>query len=207
MRRSFCLWADISAAAIARIFFALTSCPVRRGLSAQNLVVNRRNDWIGRPVLSQRAPCAAGLRYGRTPFSRTGCGAAAIYNALTLAGLSVSLASILYQLERRRCVSCGGSMGTHPYTVGKVLALYPVQVRRLGTLQALETAAKTGDTAVLAVWNDRRRPWRGAHFFAVQRTNGGFAAYNREAAPANGALSDILGRGRLITAYLIRPFS
>lgn len=187
-----------------RLFYPLACRPVPKRAAAEHFVYNHARDVSRVPVRSQRAPGVAQMRYARTHCGETGCGAVAVYNALTALGLAVSLAEIVYQMERRAFAACGGRLGSHPFRLEKVLTLYPVRVRRIGRTDTLTAAMRTGDTAILVIWNDRERLRSGAHFFAIQRTAAEYTAYNREGVAESGTLPEILGRGQLITAYLVQ---
>jgi len=197
----------LGGAVLPRLFYPLASWPVRGRVSAENFACNRAHDISRVPVRSQRAPEVMHMRYARTSCSKTGCGAIAVYNALTVLGLAVSLAEILYQMEHRRFAACGGRFGTNPFALGRVLALYPVRARRFRRMETLAGVMETGDAAILVIWNDRHRLSRGAHFFAVQRTTEGFTAHNRAGTAESGILAEILGPGRFITAYLVQTLA
>ena len=196
-------WLDCLGVGLARGVYLLTCWPVRRRTSAENFSLNQARDIKGAFVSSQKSEQAAGLRYGHTACGRTGCGGIAIYNALTALGLRVSLAEVLYQLERRRCAAAGGRLGTHPFRLRRVLNLYPVRARRVYRMESLEEEMRAVDAAIVAIWNDRSHPLRGAHFFALRRSAAEFEALNREGIPACGTLAEIVGRGRFITGCLL----
>lgn len=155
------------------------------------------------PIFSQRACGVAPLRYARTRCGETGCGAVAVYNALWLLGAHPSLASVIHRMECSRCPAWGGRLGTGPRSLSRVLRIFGADFRRTQKLSALAGSLAEGDIAILAIWNDAADVRRGAHFFTVQRTLTGFVAYNREASPCAGTPEEIVGRGRLITAYCI----
>ncbi len=201
-------WTCLAETVAPPLFYPLASWPVPKSISEANLAHNRARDISGALVTSQRAGPAAQMRYARTECRRTGCGALAVYNALTLLGQTPSLSEVIHLLERRRSAACGGRMGTHPYTLGGALRAFGVRTKRFWRVSALEDAMDEGSAAILAIWNDRNDIMRGAHFFAVRRAAEGFTACNREAPNARGAsLADVLGQGRLITAYLLRPLA
>lgn len=116
-----------------------------------------------------------------------------------------TLAGVIHTFEKNRALVLGGRSGASPCALRQVLRQYGIPARRVYSLAALEKALPPGGVAILMIWNDRARITRGAHFFAVQRTeNGqGYAAYNHSPG-RSPALAGLVGRGRFAAGVLLQ---
>ena len=75
-----------------------------------------------------------------------------------------------------------------------------------GSVAALDESLQVGDTAILTIWNNKNDITKGAHFFAVKKTEDGFETYNQETDQNiyQEPLEGVLANGNFITGYAIK---
>lgn len=204
-------WRTLNAILQKCLFALIPLCsrrvPARR--SRENHARNAAHDIAGRIIFDQNTPELEAFRFGKSRADAVGCGPIAVYNALLLTGRPCAFSDVLRQMEQKRGAVGSGKWGANPAAIARVLPLYGAQPRHCAQLKALAAAMENGDAAIVMIWNDKNDLRRGAHFFAVQKTAAGYAAYNRfsgQKTPFTRALfSEILADGRYLSGYVLSP--
>lgn len=118
------------------------------------------------------------LRYKHARMSNVCCGIMAVYNVLTLSGVSVDFLKLAAEFEQASVPAIPpGVFGTNPFLIGRCLAAYGVSYKKFRKLDELENALTPGMLAVVSYLFGRLDP-RG-HTFAVEKTADGIITYNR----------------------------
>lgn len=187
----------------------LCSWRVSKPVSQENYAQNTAHDIAGRFIFDQNTPEIHAFRFGKSRADASGCGPISVYNALLLTGRHFGFSEVVRRMERERGAVRGGVWGANPAAVARVLPLFGVRPRHFRDSEQLANAMKNGDTAILMTWNDKNDLRRGAHFFAVQKTAGGYRAYNRfsgQKTPFTRAnFSEILANARYLSGYVLSP--
>ena len=189
------------------IFYMVTSQQAPDPVAQNNYKTNKQHDITGTIINNQNVASIADFQYGDTSADGTGCGPISAYNALTALGLEPSLATVINQLEKGPNLSLGAHAGTNPYNLGDVLSQYDVDYQKKSSVAALDESLQVGDTAILNIWNDKNDIMRGAHFFAVKKTEDGFEVYNNGGESIDKppkSLEGVLANGNFITGYVIK---
>ena len=191
------------------ILIPLCSRRVPAWRSQENHAHNAAHDIAGRIIFDQNTPEIKAFRFGKNHAAAAGCGPIAVYNALLLTGRPCSFSDVLWQMEQKRGAVWNGKWGANPTAVARVLPLYGAWPRYCARPEALADAMENGDAAIVMTWNDKDDLRRGAHFFTVQKTAAGYAAYNRfsgqKTAFTRAQFSEILANGRYLTGYILSP--
>lgn len=187
----------------------LCSWRVSKPVSQENHAQNTAHDIAGRFIFDQNTPEIHAFRFGKSRADASGCGPIAVYNALLLTGRPFGFSEVIRRMEREMGAVRDGVWGANPAAIARVLPFFGVNPRHFRDPEQLAAAMKTGDATILMTWNDKNDLRRGAHFFAVQKTAGGYAAYNRfsgQQTPFTRSLfSEILANGRYLSGYLLSP--
>lgn len=216
-----------------RLFYRLTGVKISPQLAEEHYAGNRqKEEALGEGyILSQYAKALSDFQFGRVSVSYAGCGAVAIYNALRFLHMPVPFSQVIRELERSGLLSLRGKMGTDPCRLLRILEeltpdAAPGSWRRFRDPQQLEMwkdsagqEAENGEkaekekrtekekktAAILAIWNDRKHPGKGMHFYMLYAAEGGWKAMNRQdgAKPEKvyATAADSVGKGRLILGY------
>ena len=181
--------------------------PARRAW--ENHAHNAAHDITGRIIFDQNTPELETFRFGKSHADAAGCGPIAVYNALLLTGRPCAFSDVVRQMEDERGAVWNGKWGANPAAVARVLPLYGARPRHCARPEVLAGAMENDDAAIVMIWNDKDDLRCGAHFFAVQKTAAGYAAYNRfsgQKAPFTRAqFSEILANGRYLSGYILSP--
>lgn len=185
----------------------LCSWRVSKPVSQENYAQNAAHDITGRFIFDQNTPEIHAFRFGKSRADASGCGPISVYNALLLTGRQCGFSEVIRQMERERGAVRGGVWGANPAAIARVLPLFGIKPRHFRDPAQLANAMENGDTAILMTWNDKDDLRRGAHFFAVQKTAGGYQAYNRfsgQKTPfVRADFSEILANARYLSGYVI----
>lgn len=181
--------------------------PARRAW--ENHAHNAAHDIAGRIIFDQNTPELEAFRFGKSHAAAAGCGPIAVYNALLLTGKPCAFSDVVRQMEDERGAVCSGRWGSNPAAIARVLPLYGAQPRHCARPKVLADAMESGDVAIVMTWNDKDDLRHGAHFFAIQKTAAGYAAYNRfsgQKTPFTRAqFSEILANARYLSGYILSP--
>lgn len=185
----------------------LCSRMVAKPVSRENFAQNSAHDIAGRFIFDQHTQEIHAFRFGKSRADASGCGPISVYNALLLTGRPSGFSEVIRQMEEKRGAVRGGSWGANPAAIARVLPLFGAAPRHFRKPDQLANALENGDAAVVMIWNDKNDLRRGAHFFAVQKTAGGYKAYNRfsgQKTPFTRSLfSEILENGRYLSGYVL----
>ena len=178
---------------------------IRRDLSAVTDADGALNGQ-GRGELGEMA-------FGLSTVARAGCESVAVYNALMFLSLPRPLPEIIRDLEQGGYMRLRGRMGAVPwlwplfrrYGVS-CRAVLPYFLQRDADLGLLEP----GSVYLFCLLNDRLRPHKGLHAFAVvydPAEGGSWLAYNRFNSDRSSrrcrTLRDVLRNGRRTGAFLV----
>lgn len=205
------LWKALNEILQKCLFILIPLCsrrvPARRAW--ENHAQNAAHDITGRIIFDQNTPEIGAFRFGKSHADTAGCGPIAVYNALLLTGRPCAFSDVIRQMEHERGAVRNGKWGANPAAVARVLPLYGARPRHCARPEALADAMKNGDAAIVMTWNDKDDLRCGAHFFAVQKTAAGYAAYNRfsgqKTAFKRAQFSEILANSRYLSGYVLSP--
>lgn len=185
----------------------LCSWRIAKPLSQENFAQNSAHDIAGRFIFDQNTPEIHAFRFGKNRADAAGCGPIAVYNALLLTGKGVGFSEVIRRMEQKGGAVRGGVWGANPAAIARVLPLFGIQPRHCKTPEQLASALENGYAAIMMIWNDKNDLRRGAHFFTVQKTAGGYQAYNRfsgQKTPFTRAhFSEILANARYLSGYAL----
>ena len=129
-------------------------------------------------VFGQNQAPVAMLRYGNAdrPVEQVGCAAAAVYNALKLAGKQTDLCEVLSQFEALRMPWLFGLFGTKPLSLRRFFRRNNIPFSNYFNLKRFEKAMTEGKTGIVCTWNKR---YRGIHFYCVCVRDGKALSFNQ----------------------------
>ena len=143
----------------------------------RNMAFNRER--LGRfsgQIYSQCAPPVNRLKYGRFGnIDYSGCGAAAIYNALRLAGQPRDLCEVIAACERLKLPRAGALLGTKPFAVGRAFRYYNIPYKKYTNADDFIRQLEHSTVGVICTWN--KRMW-GTHFYCLYRRGKRYYALN-----------------------------
>lgn len=118
------------------------------------------------------------LRYRHAKMNNVCCGIMAVYNVLTLAGISVDFLKLAAEFEQAAVPAIPpGVFGSNPFLIDRCLSSYGVRFKKYRRLDELENALTFGKLGIVSYMFGRLDP-RG-HTFAVEKTADGVITYNR----------------------------
>lgn len=115
-------------------------------------------------------------RYGLRASADTGCGWIAVYNALSLLGYGVDKKALIRYFERQLPL-VHGNAGTSFWGPAQYFHRWGFPVKVVADRGKFDEAAREGDVCVL-FYRWRKGVKLGAHFVAVQYSDGQFTGYN-----------------------------
>ena len=155
----------------------------------------------------------APLSFGFSNVGHAGCESIAVYNVLRLLGIPRPLPEVIRAMEKGGYMRFGGYMGAAPY--------FQPLLRRYGATGRIAISAsvqnkadhrelEAGAVFLVSIWNDRFRPYKGLHTFAVQYApdaRGDWCVWNRFNSDSfsrrYARLDDILRNGRRKGTFLV----
>ncbi len=108
------------------------------------------------------------LRYGSKSFAHSGCGTAAVYNALLLLGKPQPLAEIIRHFEGHGA-SFFAAFGTAPQAAAKYLQSLGFFVENTSNRKKFKELAECSDVMIFTVMNNRRSIRRMLHTMCIER--------------------------------------
>ena len=119
------------------------------------------------------------LLYGRKPFSHSGCGTAAVFNALLSLGIPMPLPDVIRYFEKRGA-SMFGSFGTAPQSAFRFFndRLRPLSetpespgftVKKSADRREFKDLAESSDVLILTIMNNRKKIRSMLHTMCVER--------------------------------------
>ena len=128
-------------------------------------------------VFGQNQAPVAMLRYGSAdrPVEQVGCAAAAVYNALKLAGKQTDLCEVLSQFEALRMPWLFGLFGTKPLSLRRFFRRNNIPFSNYISLKKFRQALDDGKIGVVCAWN---KGFKGLHFYCVYSDNGAYRSMN-----------------------------
>lgn len=154
--------------------FRLPNFIIRRRLR-ENRIHNCQT-VLSFPLNGQGVGTLSTFRIGTKQFAQSGCGAIAVFNALSIIGREPDLSEIIDFLERKGLV-CYGKFGINPVAIGKYLNRENVNWKRYGGVDLPEHLYERGDS-VIALYGWASHSGCGNHYVALERLEDGWKAYN-----------------------------
>ena len=108
------------------------------------------------------------LRYGSKSFAHSGCGTAAVYNALLLLGKPQPLAELIRHFEGPGA-SFFAAFGTAPQAAAKYLRSLGFFVENTSNRKKFKELAECSDVMIFTVMNNRRSLRRMLHMMCIER--------------------------------------
>ena len=128
------------------------------------------------PLCGQRLGELSEIRIGLKKAAHCGCGAIAVYNAMSMIGKEPQLHDIVAAIEKRGLLFYG-MFGTNPVAIGKYLTRQGIVWKRYKNAAQVEQEYEDGD-AVICLYNWASKSGLGAHYVALGRENGVWKGYN-----------------------------
>ena len=169
---------------------------------ADNFAANSSHDITGKMLTSQKQLSA--YRFGAGSVADTGCGAVSIYNVLNILRMNPSLAEVISMTERYARPVLGGRAGANPFAAGRVLEQYHLDYELYKSADKMEAAMKNGSVSIVVMWNAETDLLKGAHFYAVEKTDRGIRSYNGPGDHQDQSLAGVIGKGKFIAGYTIQ---
>ncbi len=114
------------------------------------------------------------LRYGSKPFSHSGCGTAAVYNALLLLKKPLPLPEIIRHFERNGA-SLFAAFGTAPQSAVKFLNSLGLNTKKTANRKKFPVLAYDSDILIFTIMNNRRSIFRMLHTMCIEHLRPGTA--------------------------------
>lgn len=171
-------------------------------LPVRNYRHNRKIPLPPKTINGQGLGDIAGMRFGLSTVSYSGCEVIAVYNALLLAGRPVPFCEIARYMERFRVLF--GFWGTNFLALGRCLGRFGLKARRVRDPKKLRAALDEGKLCLYVYWVGKR--FRSmVHTVAIHRTAGGtitvYNAYNNCGHPIQVQPEQYITR-RMIFGYI-----
>lgn len=168
-----------------------------------NYVSNMQNDVSGTPINGQALEPYAKLRIGTNTFENAGCGPIAVYNALVVSGVDVSISEVTFKLDASATLF-NGALGTNPFSFGGVIERYGVEAAPIFSKEAMCSALKKGEVFIITYKVKGRLA---IHNVAVCRTGSCYEVFNRSNQSFSSAeatsLDDIMNYGTFLMGYAL----
>lgn len=187
---------------IGTCFYPFFGKGLKEDVIADNFAVNSSHDITGKILFSQKQLSA--YRFGAGSVEHTGCGAVSIYNVLNILQMNPGFAEVISMTERYAKPILGGRAGANPFAAGQVLDQYHLDYEMYQSADQMEKAMKDGSVSIVVMWNTKTNLLKGAHFYAVEKTDQGIRSYNGPGDRRYQSLTDMIGNGKFITGYTIR---
>ena len=118
-----------------------------------------------------------GLKYGKKTFSHSGCGTAAVFNALLILGIPVPIADIIRHFEQHGA-SMFASFGTAPQSAVKYLKKHGLHIEKTSNKEQFEALAERSDILIFTIMNNRKSIRRMLHTMCIERNNSTYTVHN-----------------------------
>ena len=142
------------------------------------------------------------FEFGLSTLADAGCGPIAIYNTMIATGNSANLADIVYRTELVGGLSLGGTAGTSPSAIGKVLDSYGINNQAYSTFYQLEQNMQDGDVAIMLIVN-KNTVSSGLYYYATQKNGDNYNVYNQNATGEKTHLAGTMNNGGFVYGYII----
>ena len=112
------------------------------------------------------------MYYGSKSFSHSGCGTAAVYNALLSLGIPMPLPEIIRHFEKYGA-SVFAAFGTAPWAAIRLLSkkLTPEMFEKCADRRRFKDLAESSDVLIYTIMNNRRKITRMLHTVCVERVS------------------------------------
>ena len=127
-----------------------------------------------------------------------------IYNVLNILRMNPGLAEVISMTERYARPVLGGRAGANPFAAGRVLEQYHLDYEMYKSADKMEAAMKNGSVSIVVMWNAETDLLKGAHFYAVEKTDRGIRSYNGPGDHQDQSLAGVIGKGKFIAGYTIQ---
>ncbi|MCR4589277.1 MAG: hypothetical protein K5668_00465 [Lachnospiraceae bacterium] len=117
------------------------------------------------------------LKYGSKTFSHSGCGTAAVYNALLILGTPVPIADIIRHFEHYGA-SFFAAFGTAPQSADKYFKKLGLQTKKTADKRRFRDLAENSDIIIFTIMNNGRKIRRMLHTMCIEHNDGHFIAHN-----------------------------
>ena len=131
-------------------------------------------------------------------------GVVSIYNVLNILRMNPGLAEVISMTERYARPVLGGRAGANPFAAGRVLEQYHLDYEMYKSADKMEAAMKNGSVSIVVMWNEETDLLKGAHFYAVEKTDRGIRSYNGPGDHQDQSLAGVIGKGKFIAGYTIQ---
>lgn len=119
----------------------------------------------------------SGLKYGSKTFAHSGCGIAAVYNALLLLGRPVPLPEMIRQFEHHGA-SLYAAFGTAPQSAAKYLKSLGLEIKKTARKSRFPELAESSDIILYTIMNNRRRLRSMVHTMCIDHRSGAYIVHN-----------------------------
>ncbi|MBR1484016.1 MAG: hypothetical protein IJ598_13775 [Ruminococcus sp.] len=148
------------------------------------------------------APVAS-LCYGKAkkPVAEVGCGAVALYNAMTAKGIPVEFENLLREMEALKMPWLFGVFGTKPLSLRRFLRKNNIPFKNYISLQRFKHQLTDNHVGIVCAWNPR---FYGIHFYCVLPQDGQLYSLNYISSNQKQPFDDnILSVTRFIIGYIL----
>lgn len=128
------------------------------------------------PLCGQRLGELSEFRIGLKKAAHCGCGAIAVFNAMSIIGREPKMCDIIEAIEKKGLLFYG-MFGTNPVAIGKYLTKQGIVWKRYKKTAQIEQDYEDGD-AVICLYNWAASSGLGAHYVALDRKEGIWRGYN-----------------------------
>ncbi len=145
----------------------------------ENYISNRSIEFDNDLIYGQKSCCD--FLYGHFPLSFNGGEIIAVYNAMFLYGVQVSLAELILEFEENRLAMLGGFAGTDPKKIGLYFSAHGIPFHAVTSERELKKRVDSAERAVLVYsYIDVKCPLekRGLHTVAAIKDNGVLRVFN-----------------------------
>ncbi|MBQ9549755.1 MAG: hypothetical protein IJU87_02990 [Lachnospiraceae bacterium] len=133
-----------------------------------NYFINKSYTSSGENVFIEDQNEKKELRYGSKSFAHSGCGAAAVYNALKILGHPLPLADIIRHFEGHGA-SFFAAFGTAPQAAAKYLRSLGFFVENTSNRKKFKELAECSDVMIFTIMNNRSSLRRMLHTMCIER--------------------------------------
>ncbi len=150
----------------------------------------------------------SGLLYGSGSFTRSGCGTAAVYNALVSLGIPVPLHEIIRYFEKYGA-SIFAYFGTSPQSAVRFLRRVGLEPRTASTRKGFWKLAETSDILIFTILNNRKNIRGMLHTMCMEKKNNSLLVHNSHGrAETYGSYEEMMqslgeGNGKASGVYMI----
>ncbi len=133
-----------------------------------NYVINKTASAEEENVFLEDQDKETRLKYGSKSFSHSGCGTAAVFNALLSLGTPVPIADIIRHFEKHGA-SLFAAFGTAPQSAYRYLKKKGLDVRKSASRKNFRSLAESSDIIIFTIMNNRKKITRMLHTMCVER--------------------------------------